>query len=32
MKYESVQQAQRLIYLTEKYTKLYHLESILSDG
>jgi len=28
MKYESAQQAQRLIYLTEKYTKLYHLESI----
>ena len=32
MKYESVQRAQRLIYLTEKFTKLYHLESICSDG
>ena len=28
MKYESLQRAQRLIYQTEKYTRLYHLESI----
>lgn len=28
MKYESVQRTPGFIYLTEKYTKLYHLESV----